>query len=131
MRKSVLNEDPADVHSRHVLTPWVAQGNRRPPTIVRGEGCYLYDDRGKRYLDFVSELVAVNLGHGHAGLAKAIGEQAARLGYAPPSFGDEHRARLAQAIAEIGPWNSAEKAGSSSRPAAAKRTKTRWSPRAR
>ncbi len=105
MRKSVLSEDPADVHARHVLTPWVAQGNRRPPTIARGEGCYLYDDRGKRYLDFVSGLVAVNLGHGHAGLAKAIGEQAARLGYAPPSFGDEHRARLAQAIAEIGPWD--------------------------
>src|SRR5581483_9679054 len=104
MPKTALNEDPAAVHARHVLTPWVAQGNRRPPTIVRGEGCYLYDDRGKRYLDFVSGLVAVNLGHGHAGLAKAIGEQAARLGYAPPSFGDENRARLAQAIAEIGPW---------------------------
>ena len=105
MQNIELREDPADVHARHVLTPWVAQGNRRPPTIVRGEGCYLYDDRGNRYLDFVSGLVAVNLGHGHAGLAKAIGEQAARLGYAPPSFGDENRARLAQAITDIGPWN--------------------------
>lgn len=105
MPKTALTEDPAVVHARHVLTPWVVQGNRKPPTIVRGEGCYLYDDRGKRYLDFSSGLVAVNLGHGHAGLAKAIGEQAARLGYAAPTFGNEHRAALAQAIAELGPWN--------------------------
>jgi len=105
MQNVDITEDPAVIHERHVLTPWVAQANRRPPTIVRGEGCYLYDDRGKRYFDFSSGLVAVNLGHGHAGLAKAIGEQAARLGYAAPSFGNEHRARLAQAIAEIGPWN--------------------------
>ncbi|MBV8221935.1 MAG: aminotransferase class III-fold pyridoxal phosphate-dependent enzyme, partial [Candidatus Eremiobacteraeota bacterium] len=104
MPKTNLTEDPAVVHARHVLTPWVAQGNRRPPTIERGEGCYLYDDRGKRYLDFSSGLVAVNLGHGHAGLAQAIGEQAARLGYASPTFGNEKRAALAQAIAELGPW---------------------------
>jgi taurine--2-oxoglutarate transaminase len=105
MPKNVLAEDPAAIHARHVLTPWVSQADRRPPTIVRGDGCYLFDDRGKRYLDFSSGLVAVNLGHGHAGLAKAIGEQAARLGYAAPSFGDENRARLAQAIVDIGPWN--------------------------
>ena len=104
MPRTRLTEDPAVVHARHVLTPWVAQGNRRPPTIERGEGCYLYDDRGKRYLDFSSGLVAVNLGHGHNGLAKAIGEQAARLGYAAPTFGSEKRAALAQAIAELGPW---------------------------
>lgn len=105
MPKSVVSEDPAAVHARYVLTPWVAQGNRRTPTIVRGEGCAIFDDRNNRYLDFSSGLVAVNLGHGHAGVAGAIAQQAAQLAYAAPSFGNEKRAALAQAIAELGPWD--------------------------
>jgi adenosylmethionine-8-amino-7-oxononanoate aminotransferase len=54
---------------------------RHYPRIVRGEGCWLYDDRGKRYLDACSGALVSNLGHGNAELAKAVGEQAARLGY--------------------------------------------------
>jgi taurine---2-oxoglutarate transaminase len=100
-----LTEDLAELHARYVLTPWVAQGGRRPPTIVRGDGSYLYDDRGARYLDFSAGLVAVNLGHAHPGVAQAIGEQAARLTYAAPSLGNDRRAELAQAIVAIGPWN--------------------------
>jgi len=88
----------------HVLTPWVAQAGRSVPTIVRGEGCYLYDDGGKRYLDLSAGLVAVNLGHGHAKVAQAIAEQAGRLGYAAPSLGNDSRSALAKAIVEIGPW---------------------------
>jgi taurine--2-oxoglutarate transaminase len=89
----------------HVLTPWVAQAGRKTPTIVRGKGSYLYDDADNRYLDLSAGLVAVNLGHGHAGLASAIAEQAARLGYSPPSLGNDKRSALARAIIEIGPWN--------------------------
>jgi taurine---2-oxoglutarate transaminase len=100
----VLTPDLAELHARHVLTPWLPQAGRRPPTIVRGEGSVLYDEHGKRYLDFCAGLVAVNLGHGHAGLARAIGEQAARLAYVAPSFGNDRRAELARAIVEIGPW---------------------------
>lgn len=54
---------------------------RRYPRIVRGEGCWLYDDGGKRYLDACSGALVSNLGHGNAELAKALGEQAARLAY--------------------------------------------------
>ncbi len=100
-----LTEDLAELHARYVLTPWVTQGGRRPPTIVRGDGSYLYDDRGTRYVDFSAGLVAVNLGHAHPGVAQAIGEQAARLAYAAPSLGNDRRAELAQAIVAIGPWN--------------------------
>lgn len=91
-------------HARYVLTPWVAQKGRRPPAIVRGEGCYLYDDAGQRYLDFSAGLVAVNLGHGHAGVADAVSEQVHRLAYAAPSFVHDKRAALARAIVEMGPW---------------------------
>ena len=88
-----------------VLTPWVVQANRSVPTIVRAEGCTLYDDRGKEYLDFSAGLVAVNLGHGHPALARAIADQAARLTYVAPSLGNDKREELAQAIIAIAPWN--------------------------
>jgi taurine--2-oxoglutarate transaminase len=44
--------DAASLHARQVLTPWVAHGARNRLVVVRGEGLYLYDDRGKRYIDF-------------------------------------------------------------------------------
>ncbi|MBV8116782.1 MAG: aminotransferase class III-fold pyridoxal phosphate-dependent enzyme [Candidatus Eremiobacteraeota bacterium] len=99
-----LHDDFATIAARHVLAPWMAQGGPPPPTIVRGEGCYLYDADGKRYLDFSSGLVAVNLGHGHRGIADAISEQARRLAFAPPSLGNDQRAMLARAISEMSPW---------------------------
>ena len=98
-------QDLAALHARHVLTPWVPQGNRRPPTIVRGEGSYLYDDTGKRDLDLSAGLVAVNLGHAHPAVAEAIALQARTLAYAAPSLGNDKRAQLAAEIVEIGPWS--------------------------
>ncbi|HEX3457724.1 MAG TPA: aminotransferase class III-fold pyridoxal phosphate-dependent enzyme [Candidatus Baltobacteraceae bacterium] len=93
------------VRTDRVLTPWVAQGGRTPPVIVRGEGSWLYDDRGRRYLDFSAGLVAVNLGHGHPGVAAAIAEQAHRLAYVAPTFGNDQRNALADAIIELAPWS--------------------------
>jgi taurine--2-oxoglutarate transaminase len=97
-------ERPVVADDRHVLAPWAMPGGKAPPTIVRGQGCYLYDTDGKRYLDFSSGLVAVNLGHGHRALADAIAEQARRLTFAPPSLGNDKRAELARAISELSPW---------------------------
>lgn len=54
---------------------------RRYPRIVRGEGCYLFDDTGRRYLDACGGAFTVNLGHGVAEIAAAIGEQSRTLGY--------------------------------------------------
>lgn len=55
--------------------------NRPYPRIVRGEGCWLTDAGGKRYLDACSGALVTNLGHGNAEVARAVGEQAARLAY--------------------------------------------------
>lgn len=94
------------LHRRHVLTPWAAaQGKLDPPSIERGEGVFLYDDAGKRYLDLSSGLVCVNLGHGNAAVAQAIGAQAKRLAYAAPSFFNGERAELAAALSELSPWS--------------------------
>lgn len=104
MTAKTLGAGAAELHAAHVLTPWVAQGGRTPPVVVRGEGSYLYDDRDRRYLDLSAGLVAVNLGHGCAPVAEAIAEQAHRLAYAAPTFANDRRAELARAIVEMAPW---------------------------
>jgi len=93
-------------HARFVLSPWVAQGGLAAPVIVRGEGCSIYDDEGKAYYDLGSGLIAVNLGHGHPKVVKAIQEQAARLGYAAPSLFNKERAELAEELSAISPWGA-------------------------
>jgi adenosylmethionine-8-amino-7-oxononanoate aminotransferase len=69
--------DPATAAS-HVFYRKLA---RRYPRIVRGEGCYLFDETGRRYLDACGGAFTVNVGHGVAEIAAAIGEQARTLGY--------------------------------------------------
>ncbi len=91
-------------HSRYVLSPWLAQGGLTAPVIARGEGCYIYDEDGKAYFDLGSGLIAVNLGHGHPKVVKAIQEQAATLGYAAPSLFNQKRAELAEELSAISPW---------------------------
>jgi hypothetical protein len=54
---------------------------RSYPRIARGEGCWLYDDNGKRYFDACGGAFVTSLGHGNAEVARAVGEQAARLAY--------------------------------------------------
>jgi taurine--2-oxoglutarate transaminase len=96
------------MHAKYVLTPWVAQGGLSAPVIVKGEGAYLFDSDGKKYLDFGSGLIAVNLGHGHEKVVAAIQEQAAELGYAAPTFFNEKRARLGAALSAMSPWAGGE-----------------------
>src|SRR5262245_23349169 len=51
------------------------------PIIVRGEGCYVWDDAGNRYLDGLSALFCVNIGHGRLDIAQAGADQARELGF--------------------------------------------------
>ncbi|TBH20946.1 aminotransferase class III-fold pyridoxal phosphate-dependent enzyme [Thermus thermamylovorans] len=96
--------DLKTLHKRHVLTPWVAQGGHEAPVVVRGEGVWLYDREGRRYLDLSAGLVAVNLGHAHPKLVRAIAEQAARLAYAAPGLFHDGRALLGKALSDLAPW---------------------------
>jgi len=91
-------------HAKHVLTPWMAQGGLVAPVIVRGEGRYLFDADGNRFFDLGSGLIAVNLGHGHPKVVKAIQDQAATLGYAAPSLFHDKRAELAAELSDLSPW---------------------------
>ncbi|MGO9754812.1 MAG: aspartate aminotransferase family protein [Solirubrobacteraceae bacterium] len=74
------------------------------PIIVRGEGCYVYDDHGKRYLDGLSALFCVNLGHGRADLAQAGADQAKELGFFTNwSYAHPRAIELAARIASLAP----------------------------
>src|SRR5437763_9951124 len=74
------------------------------PVIVRGEGCYVYDDTGKRYLDGLSALFCVNAGHERAELADAAAAQARELGfYTNWSYAHPGAIELAARIASLAP----------------------------
>jgi taurine--2-oxoglutarate transaminase len=86
------------------LTPWSAQAALSPPSIERAEGVFLFDEEGRRYLDLTAGLVAVNLGHGHPAVVRAIAEQAQRLCYATPGLFNSSRARLGERLSALSPW---------------------------
>ncbi len=74
------------------------------PTIVRGEGCYVWDQHGQRYLDGLSALYCVNVGHGRAELAEVAAQQSRQLAYFPTwSFAHTPALDLAARIAELAP----------------------------
>jgi adenosylmethionine-8-amino-7-oxononanoate aminotransferase len=74
------------------------------PIIDHGDGAYVYDTDGKRYLDGLSGLFTVNVGHGRAELGRAAAEQSEKLGYFPLwSFGHEPGIRLAAKLAALAP----------------------------
>ena len=79
---------------------------RKPVLFVRGDGMRLYDDEGREYLDFVSGIGAVNLGHAHPAVTAALAEQASKLVHVSNLFYVEHRAELAHEVSELlgGGW---------------------------
>jgi taurine--2-oxoglutarate transaminase len=87
----------------HVFHSWSAQGAIDPMPIAGAQGSYFWDYAGKRYLDFSSQLVNVNIGHQHPRLVAAIQEQAAKLCTVAPSFANDKRGEAARLIAELAP----------------------------
>jgi adenosylmethionine-8-amino-7-oxononanoate aminotransferase len=74
------------------------------PIIVRGEGCYVWDERGNRYLDALSSLFCVNLGHGRVDIAQAGADQAGRIDYFSTwSYAHPPAIELAAKIASLTP----------------------------
>jgi adenosylmethionine-8-amino-7-oxononanoate aminotransferase len=74
------------------------------PIITRGEGCYVYDEHGNRYLDGLSALFCVNIGHGRADIAQAGADQAKELGFFTNwSYAHPRSIELAERIASLTP----------------------------
>jgi adenosylmethionine-8-amino-7-oxononanoate aminotransferase len=99
--------DLQELAKRHLwmhFTRMGAYADHEVPVIVRGEGCYVYDEHGKRYLDGLSALYCVNIGHGRAELGEAAARQAAELGfYTNWSYAHPRSIELAARIAELAP----------------------------
>ena len=74
-----------------------------PIPVAGAKGCWFWTPEGKRYLDFNSQLMCVNIGHGDERVIKAIQEQAATLAYANPFMATEPRAKLGEKLASIAP----------------------------
>jgi taurine--2-oxoglutarate transaminase len=85
------------------LTSWMAQNEWNPISMARAEGVYFWDFDDNKYLDWSSQLVNVNVGHGHPYVIKAIQEQIAKLSFAHPGIATEPRARLAEMMRDIMP----------------------------
>lgn len=89
----------------HGFWTWSAQGSVTPIPVTRAKGVYFWDANDKRYLDFNSMLMCVNIGHGDERVIEAIAEQARQLPYAAPSMTTKPRAILGKMLAEITPGN--------------------------
>ncbi|MGW8251895.1 MAG: aminotransferase class III-fold pyridoxal phosphate-dependent enzyme, partial [Anaerolineales bacterium] len=87
----------------HSFWTWSAQSKVSPIPVKQAKGVYFWDINGKRYLDFNSMVMCVNIGHGDERVINAIIEQARKLPFAGPPMATRPRAALGKFLAEITP----------------------------
>jgi taurine--2-oxoglutarate transaminase len=92
-----------DLDRAHVFHSWSAQAALKPMLIAGGEGSYVWDYDGNRFLDFSSQLVNTNIGHQHPKVVAAIQEQAALLTTVAPQHANAARGDAAKRIVELAP----------------------------
>ncbi|MFZ1930993.1 MAG: aminotransferase class III-fold pyridoxal phosphate-dependent enzyme [Candidatus Sulfotelmatobacter sp.] len=100
---SMTGKEIVDLSRKHTLYEWSAQSKVDPIPVASAKGIYFYTPEGKRFIDFNSQLMSVNIGHGDPRVIQAISEQASTLAYANPFMATEVRARLGAKLAEITP----------------------------
>jgi taurine---2-oxoglutarate transaminase len=93
----------ADLTKKHTLFEWSAQAQVDPIPVAGAKGCWFWTPEGKRFLDFNSQLMCVNIGHGDPRVVRAIQQQAETLAYANPFMATEPRARLGAKLATLTP----------------------------
>ena len=91
-----MSENWAELESRYFFPV----GKRLPVTLVKGQGCRVWDEDGREYLDCVAGIAAVSLGHCHPEVVKAVQEQAASLMHVSNYFYTQPQIRLAQLLCE-------------------------------
>ena len=87
----------------HNFWTWSAQSKVSPIPVTKAKGVYFWDASGKRYLDFNSMTMCVNIGHGDERVINAIIDQAKELTYAAPGMATKPRAVLGRKLTEIVP----------------------------
>ena len=99
----IEDDDIVQLSLEHNFWTWSAQSKVSPIPIKRAKGVYFWDVNGKRYLDFNSMTMCVNIGHGDERVIEAIVRQARELPFAGPGMATRPRAQLGQMLAEICP----------------------------
>jgi len=99
----MIPEEIINLNREYTMFSWSVQSAVEPIAVVGGEGVTFWDADGKRYLDFSSQLVNLNLGHQHPAVVGAIQEQAGKLCFSQPGFATEARGLLGKLLAEVMP----------------------------
>jgi len=105
VKTKLSTQDIVKLNKDYTLFSWSVQSATNPIPISHAQGVYFWDTDGKRYIDFSSQLMNMNIGHQHPKVIKAIQDQAAQLCYAHPGMATEARGLLGQKIAEVAPGN--------------------------
>src|SRR5205814_5320298 len=103
IERTMTGDEMVALSRQHTLFEWSAQGAVDPIAVARAKGIYFWTPEGKRFIDFNSQLMCVNIGHCDDRVVRAIQQQAAELPYATPFFATEPRARLGKKLADICP----------------------------
>jgi len=90
---ALTSEQISNLTRQNNYGTWRFQKTWKPLYIADAEGCWFIDGAGKRYLDFSSQLMCVNLGHKNPHVVEAIAEQARELCYVAPGYATASRAR--------------------------------------
>jgi taurine--2-oxoglutarate transaminase len=94
-----------DNNLKYTYFSWSKQAGLNPINAVKAEGVYIYDRDGKKYLDFSSQLMNANIGHGDKRVADAVYAQMQELEFVFPGMATEPRGALGKKLAEIAPGN--------------------------
>ncbi len=100
-QKSTVSE--AVRKHKEFLFPAVATYYQEPVALVRGEGEYVWDDAGNRYLDCFGGVLTVSVGHANPKINQAIIEQVKRISHTSTLYANENQSNLAEKLAEISP----------------------------
>jgi len=103
------DDEILSLSKKHVFWTWSAQAKVNPIPINRAEGVYFWDTSGKRYLDFNSLTMCVNIGHGNQRVIEAMVNQARELPYAAPGMATRIRAIASKMVADVTPGGALTK----------------------
>jgi taurine---2-oxoglutarate transaminase len=101
--KALTAEEISELCLRHTLYDWSAQAALKPLVVASAKGVHFHTADGRRFIDFNSQLMCVNAGHGDRRIIDAIKRQADQLAYINPAMATEPRARLGRKLAELLP----------------------------
>ena len=89
----------------YTLFSWSKQAGLNPIHAERAEGVYVYTADGSKIIDFSSQLMNVNIGHGNQRITKAVSDQMEKLSFVYPGMATEIRGKLGKKLKEITPGN--------------------------